>query len=83
MRWPCFCSKGLTVKSPPQLMGKDTIKFWVTDGVKSISVVGFGMGSFKDMIKVGAKVDLAYSLSIDEWNKPATVQLMLKDIRQL
>jgi hypothetical protein len=39
------------------------------------------MGSFKDMIKLGAQVDLAYSLSIDDWNKAPTVQLMLKDIK--
>jgi len=78
---PVFCSRGLTVKSPPQLMGKDTIKFWVTDGTKSISAVGFGMGSFKDLVKVGGKVDLAYTLSIDDWNKAPTVQLMLKDIK--
>ena len=51
---PVFCSRGLTVKSPPSLLGKDTIKFWVSDGVKTISAVGFGMGSFKDMVKLGA-----------------------------
>jgi single-stranded-DNA-specific exonuclease len=78
---PLFCSKGLTVKSPPSLMGKDTIKFWVGDGAKTISAVGFGMGSFKDIVKLGAQVDLAYSLSIDDWNKAPVVQLMLKDIK--
>ena len=78
---PVFCSKGLTVKSPPSLMGKDTIKFWVSDGNKTLSAVGFGMGSFKDMIKVGAQVDLAYTLGIDDWNKAPIVQLMLKDIK--
>jgi single-stranded-DNA-specific exonuclease len=78
---PVFCSRKLTVKSPPALMGKDTIKFWVGDGVKTISAVGFGMGSFKDMVKLGVQVDLAYTLSIDDWNKAPTVQLMLKDIK--
>ena len=78
---PVFCSRGLTVKSPPSLMGKDTIKFWVSDGTKTISAVGFGMGSFKDRVKLGGQVDLAYSLSIDDWNKAPAVQLMLKDIR--
>ena len=78
---PMFCSRGLTVKSPPSLLGKGTIKFWVSDGVKTISVVGFGMGSFKDMVKLGAQVDLVYTLSIDDWNKDPTVQLMLKDIK--
>jgi single-stranded-DNA-specific exonuclease len=79
---PVFCSRGLTVKSPPSLLGKDTIKFWVSDGLKTISAVGFGMGSFKDMVKLGGKVDLAYTLSIDDWNKAPVVQLMIKDIKQ-
>jgi len=79
---PVFCSKGLTVKSPPSLMGRDTIKFWVSDGNKTISAVGFGMGSFKDMVILGGQVDLVYTLSIDDWNKAPTVQLMLKDIKQ-
>jgi single-stranded-DNA-specific exonuclease len=78
---PMFCSRNLTVKSPPSLMGRDTIKFWVSDGDKTISAVGFGMGSFKDMVKLGARVDLAYTLGIDDWNKAPAVQLMLKDIR--
>ena len=80
---PVFCSRALTVKTQPSLLGKDTIKFWVSDGIKNISAVGFGMGSFKDMVKLGAQVDLAYTLSIDDWNKAPTVQLMLKDIKEV
>jgi len=78
---PVFCSRKLTVKSPPALMGKDTIKFWVSDGDKTISAVGFGMGSFRETVKLGSQVDLAYTLSIDDWNKAPAVQLMLKDIK--
>ncbi len=78
---PVFCTCGLTVKSPAQVMGRDTIKFWVSEGNKSVVAVGFGMGSFKDLIKVGSKIDLAYALAIDDWNKAPTVQLTLKDIR--
>ncbi len=78
---PIFCTRNLTVKSQPMLMGKDTIKFWVTDGSMALSAVGFGMGQYKDSVKLGAVVDLAYSLAIDDWNKAATVQLILKDIK--
>ena len=78
---PVFCSRNLTVKSLPALMGKDTIKFWVSDGNKTISAVGFGMGSFKDMVKLGGVVDIAYTLAVDDWNKAPAVQLILKDIK--
>ena len=78
---PVFCSRAVTVKSPPSLLGKDTIKFWVSDGVRTISAVGFGMGSFKDLVKLGGKVDIAYTVGIDDWNKAPCVQLLLKDIK--
>jgi hypothetical protein len=30
---------------------------------------------------MGAKVDLAYGLGVDDWNKAPVVQLLLKDIK--
>ncbi|MCB9771233.1 MAG: single-stranded-DNA-specific exonuclease RecJ [Candidatus Omnitrophica bacterium] len=79
---PVFCSRQLVVKSAPQIMGKDTIKFWVTDGQASISAVGFGMAKYVDLVRPGQQVDLAYELTIDDWNKSPTIQLKLKDIRE-
>lgn len=78
-----LCSRNLTVRSAPTVMGKGTIKFWVTDGQHSISAVGFGMSEFQSYIKPGKKIDLAYSLMIDDWNKAPVVQLKLKDIKLL
>ena len=78
---PVFATRRLMVKSRPQVMGKDTIKFWVTDGRGSFSVVGFGMGSDCSELRMGHAVDIAYTLGIDDWNKAPQVQLMLKDIR--
>ena len=80
---PVFCSRSLIVKSAPAALGKDTLKFWVTDGSKTFSAVGFGMGSLKSNIKMGSRVDVAYTLAIDEWNKAPVPQLMLKDIKLL
>lgn len=76
-----FCSRGLTVRSIPAVLGKDTLKFWVSDGVKSYSAVGFGFGSMRDKIKMNSQIDLAYSLGVDDWNKAPTVQLVIKDIK--
>ena len=78
---PIFCSRNLVVKSLPALLGKDTLKFWVTDGGKTYSAVGFGFGNMKDKLKMGSQLDLAYSLGIDDWNKAPTVQLVIKDIK--
>ena len=78
---PVFATRRLMVKSRPQMMGKDTIKFWVTDGRATFSAVGFGMASDNVDLRIGQAIDLAYALGIDDWNKPAQVQLMIKDIR--
>ncbi len=78
---PVFSTCNLRVKGMPRILGKDTIKFWVTDGKKVISAVGFGMANCYDVLSSGVKIDLAYNLSIDDWNKSPVVQLKLKDIR--
>jgi len=68
------------VKSKPQLLGRNTLKMWLTDGQASVSAVGFGMGDLAAEVGVGDVVDVAYNLSIDDWNKAPTVQLTLKDV---
>lgn len=80
---PVFCSRNLIVKTKPMVMGKNTLKFWVTDpsGQMTVSAVGFGMGKCQEFISVGQRIDLAYEMAIDDWNKPAVVQLKLKDMR--
>lgn len=78
---PVFATRRLQVKGYPALLGKDTLKFWVSDGKVSISAVGFGMAKYKPMIKPGAEIDLAYEVIIDDWNKSPEPQLKIKDIR--
>ena len=78
---PLFCSRRLSVKTPPALLGRDTLKFWVTDGLVTFSAVGFGMGRYFDLVTRNSEIDLAYHLTVDTWNKEPTVQLKVKDIK--
>ena len=78
---PIFCTRNLIVKGQPQVLGKGTLKFWVTEGKRAISVVGFGMANLAPKLKHGGQVDLAYQIAIDSWNKAPTPQLMLKDLK--
>ena len=78
---PIFCSRKVAIKSDPAVLGKNTLKFWVGDDDFSISAVGFGMADYEGMIRSGEDIDLAYEISIDDWNKAPTPQLKLKDIR--
>jgi single-stranded-DNA-specific exonuclease len=80
---PVFATRRLMVKSRPQMMGKDTIKFYVTDGRVTRQAVGFGMGEDNAHLRMGQAVDIAFTLSIDDWNKAPQAQLTLKDIRVL
>ncbi len=78
---PVFCSRRLKVKGPPAVMGKDTLKFLVTDGKATLSAVGFGMSKYREGVEFNQSVDLVYSVSIDEWNNQSSVVLKLKDIK--
>jgi len=78
---PLFATRRLMVKSKPQVMGKDTLKFWVTDGRTTVSAVGFGMGAEFGDLRMNQAIDIAYTLGIDDWNKAPQAQIMLKDIR--
>lgn len=80
-RPPIFCTTDLVIKSRPVVLAKETLKFSVSDGNITVSVVGFGMGKYAKHLAMGQKIDLAYELLIDDWNKAPTVQLKLKDIR--
>lgn len=78
---PVFATRHVRLKTSVQVMGKETAKFWVTDGRVSCQVVGFGMARMCCDLKVGQPVDIVYNLAVDDWNKTAQPQLTLKDIR--
>jgi single-stranded-DNA-specific exonuclease len=78
---PVFATRRLMVKSKPQVMGKDTLKFWITDGRTSVSAVGFGMGADFGDLRMNQAIDIVYTIGIDDWNKAPQAQIMLKDIR--
>ncbi len=78
---PIFCSRQVRINSLPQLLGKNTLKFWIAENGATISAVGFGMGELKKKIKKGQIIDIAYQIGIDDWNKAPTPQIILKDIK--
>ncbi|MFB3919263.1 MAG: single-stranded-DNA-specific exonuclease RecJ [Candidatus Velamenicoccus archaeovorus] len=78
---PVFASFNLLVKSKPVLVGKNSIKFWVSDGEVTYEAIGFGMGDFLGLVSASNRVDAAYSLGWDEWNPHTPLQLELKDLR--
>ncbi|HAJ57147.1 MAG TPA: single-stranded-DNA-specific exonuclease RecJ [Candidatus Omnitrophica bacterium] len=80
-RRPVFVSKNLVVRSKPVLAGRNSLKFWVSDGEFTFEAIGFGMADFFGLVSSSSKVDLAYCLGWDEWNHHNAIQLEIKDIK--
>ncbi|MDD5005330.1 MAG: single-stranded-DNA-specific exonuclease RecJ [Candidatus Omnitrophica bacterium] len=78
---PLFCSHNLTIKSNAVLLGRDTIKFWVTDEDCTYEAIGFGLRDFAPYILPSKRVDLAYNLSLDNWQDANSILLEVKDLK--
>jgi single-stranded-DNA-specific exonuclease len=78
---PVFCSNGLKLRSQPRVVGRDTLKMWVTDGEVTCEAVGFGMAEFLEVISESKSFNLAYTPSLNNWQGTETVQLQIKDIK--
>ena len=78
---PIFCSHDLTIKSNATHLGRDTIKFWVSDGERTYEAIGFGLKDFSPYIVPSRKVDLAYNLTLDNWGDVNSILLEVKDLK--
>jgi single-stranded-DNA-specific exonuclease len=79
--YPVLCSRNVRIKSRPTIVGRDTIKFWVTDSRLTCQVIGFGMADIFESVASADSLDIAFSPSLDTFSQPTTVQLELKDIK--
>lgn len=77
---PLFYTAGLKLKGAPMVLGRNTLKFWVSDGKVTHQVVGFGLGYLKESLIVADSVDLVYTPRIDDWQGEGNICLELKDI---
>lgn len=78
---PLFLSSNLKVQSRPVIMGRDTLKFWVSDGKVTYPALGFRKACYFDLINSAQAVNLAYRLSLDNWNGNNQLQLEIEDVR--
>lgn len=78
---PVFISRGLKVKSKPVLVGKNSLKFWVSDSDLTFETIGFGMSDYYEMADNAGRLDLAYCLGWDDWNPHNPIQLEIKDMK--
>lgn len=77
---PLFFTRSLRLKGEPQVLGKNTLKFWVTDGKATHQAIGFGMGGFRDSISGSKEFDMVYTPRIDSWRGDDSIILEAKDL---
>ena len=77
---PLFYTRGLKLKGQPQRLSRETLKFWVTDGISTMQVIGFGMSNFSESLEKSASLDLVYTPKIDNWNDQSSIILEARDI---
>lgn len=78
---PVFVSKRIKLKNAPKVVGRNGVKFWVTDGKITCEAIAFGVSSaFLEMLMEG-EVDLAYSPSVNAYKGLRSIKLNLADVR--
>ncbi len=77
---PLFYTRNLKRKGEPQVLGRNTLKFWVTDGDITYQAIGFGLGNFKDSLINADNFDLVYTPRMDNWQDEGSILLEIRDI---
>ena len=77
---PLFFTRSLMLKGQPQTMGRETMKFWATDGQTTIQAIGFGMSPLKESLLSAGSFDLIYTPRLDNWQGASGIILEIKDI---
>jgi len=69
---------------PLRVLKGEHIKFQVTDGRKNFDAIGFGLAKDADIelaLKNNPVFDMAYTVSINNWQGTSVVQLKIEDIK--
>lgn len=78
---PLFYTRNLKLKAKTtQVLGKNTLKFWITDGNITYQAIGFGMASLKESLVDSDYFDLVYTPRIDNWQGGKSILLEARDI---
>ena len=81
---PVFAKKNVfdTGYGKPMGLENEHLKLFVKqNNSEGYAAIGFGLGQKYDLISNRKPIEIAYSLSENEWNGKTTLQLNLKDLR--
>lgn len=77
---PLFYTRSLRLKGYPQVLCRQTLKFWVTDGVWTYQAIGFGMADLKGSFMSSKSFSLVYTPRIDSWQGHSGIILEVKEV---
>jgi single-stranded-DNA-specific exonuclease len=64
------------------VVGKNHLKFRLTDGSSMFEAIGFNMGDHRDRVRADSPpMDVLYNIEENEWMGKKTIQLVIKAIR--
>jgi single-stranded-DNA-specific exonuclease len=75
---PVFAVEGVQVRGAPRVVGKNHLRFNVTDGDTTVQAIWWGRGDFE--LPQG-KFDVAFTPELNEYRGEENVQLKVRDVR--
>ena len=80
---PVFLAKSVEVVGQSRLLKEEHIKFCVRQETSPIfDCIGFGMKEYFDILEEHTKIDICFTVDLNEWKGRKSIQLMIKDIRR-
>lgn len=80
---PLFLSRNVRPVYDSRIVGKNHLKFKLTDGMYTFDAIAFNMGEMKDRVRADAEpLDILYNVEENEWMGKKNIQLVVKAIRQ-
>ncbi len=78
---PVFALMDAKIRDIFAMSGGKHLKLNVEKGNQKFECVWWGAGEFKDQIRFGQKIDLAFKMTINSWQGRERLQLVVEDIR--
>ena len=79
---PLFLTRNLRPVNNARVVGKNHLKFRVTDGSKTFNAIAYNMGDYRERVRVGApSLDLLYNVEENEWMGKTSIQIVVKAIK--
>lgn len=79
---PVFLYKGVKVSAIRTIKEEKHLKLVLKDDRSLIDAVGFSMGTRRDEIRIGDKIDVVGTIELNTYNTPKTIQFVLQDFKK-